>query len=177
MDIYRPSMDSGFLAADYLSYGAVRLKLKEKQTAEMREDKTLAYLFDVLADSLPVGGIHLLLALNICLQGFRLVWANAYSQELIILMLIITAVSVEFIARGVYFRNAKMSAMIMTIVLFGIIGIAAVVNAFVWGGTFADDGGLTANSVTLVVGVLVLLIAIAALIRIARDRKNGCLSS
>ena len=59
MDIYRPLIDSTFVAFGDLAHGNVHLKLKEKQSAEMRDDKTLAYLFDVTSDGLSVGGIHL----------------------------------------------------------------------------------------------------------------------
>ena len=59
MDIYRPLIDSTFVSFGNLAHGNVHLKLKEKQSAEMRDDKTLAYLFDVASDGLSVGGIHL----------------------------------------------------------------------------------------------------------------------
>ena len=59
MDAYRPLIDSEFVTVGDLAYGSIKLKLKAKQTAEMRDDKTLAYLFDVISEGLPIGGIHL----------------------------------------------------------------------------------------------------------------------
>jgi len=66
MDIYRPLIDSAFVTFSELAYGNVKLKLKEQQTAAMRDDQTLAYLFDVLVEGAVVGGgIHLRLGWTI----------------------------------------------------------------------------------------------------------------
>ena len=59
MNIYRPEQDSIFLDADGLMYDDISLTLIEKQDSSKRGDATFAYLFDVIADNINVGGIHL----------------------------------------------------------------------------------------------------------------------
>jgi hypothetical protein len=91
------------------------------------------------------------LLLNAFLNDRGIVWASGFHQNIFILVLIITTVSVEFHIRNVYFGRG-----IPRVPILGILGICVVVLAilsgihFVEGAAFITNGSLTDEGTSVI---------------------------
>jgi hypothetical protein len=113
------------------------------------------------------------LLLNAFLNDIGIVWANALHQNILILVMIITVVSVEFHAHNVYFeRNIPRAPML------GAIGGCALILAvfsgihFAYGATFIANGSLTDEGAMVIYCVMFLVNTSYGIIQSLRSNRD-----
>ena len=116
------------------------------------------------------------LLLNAGISSLDIFWANVFQQNILILVLIITVISIEFHMRGVYFGRG-----IPRMPILAVIGLCVLVMAtftimhFAQGAAFAMDGQLTDEGFAVLICVMFALnigCGIAALLRHLREENT-----
>jgi len=114
------------------------------------------------------------LLLNAFLQSMGFVWADGFQQNILMLVLVVTVVTVACHVRGVFFGEG--ARRILYILVFGLSSIVILFLAcfhLAQGGSIADSGTLTDDGFALCLGLLFLLSSLSALAWALRDRRNN----
>jgi hypothetical protein len=112
------------------------------------------------------------LLLNAFLNDRGIIWANTLHQNILIVVLIITAVSVELHVRNVYFGSG-----IPRVPMLGAIGGCALILAvfscidFAQGATFIANGSLTNEGARVIYCVMFLTNATCGIIQYLRIKR------
>jgi hypothetical protein len=114
----------------------------------------------------------LLLLANALINDFGYVWADNFSQFLLIAIAGIVLCSVELIWRGVYFHNARLRVLII-VVFAGLTAVGLVIKIIqrIGGAYFVTDGMLSENGRTTVMVAMFFVIGISALIKTVQERR------
>ena len=115
----------------------------------------------------------LLLMLNALLNDFGIIWASGFQQNVLIMLMIVTVISVESHIRGVFFgRNIK--SMIFLFALGLCTGVLAglTVSHFSDGAVFADEGMLSDEGYTAILCGLLSLNVIVGFVQHFRRKKQ-----
>ena len=113
-----------------------------------------------------------LLLLNAFLQGEGIGWANGFQQNILILVLAVTVVSVEFHLRGVYFGKAgRRAAFIAIFGLCSVFLLALPMIHFLQGGAFVSGSMLSDNGFYFLGGILFAMNTTCALIQLFREKQ------
>jgi hypothetical protein len=113
------------------------------------------------------------LLLNAFLNDIGIVWANALHQNILIVVMIITVVSVEFHAHNVYFERA-----VPRVPILGAIGGCAIILAvfscihFADGATFIANGSITNEGAMVIYCVMFLVNASSGIIQFLRSNRD-----
>jgi hypothetical protein len=113
------------------------------------------------------------LLLNAFLNDTGIVWANPFHQNITILILLVTVVSIEFHIHGVYF--GKNISHIPILAIFGGCAIALTVLTginFAEGKAFITNGSLTTGGVAIIHCILCLLNVSCGIIQFLRNSKD-----
>jgi len=113
-----------------------------------------------------------LMLINAFLQSEGIDWADGFQQNIIMLFLVITVVSVEFHLHGVYFgKRGRRNAFIAIFGLCSIVLLVLSVIHFAQGEIFAAGYRLTDNGFHFTIGLMCFINTICALIQVIRDKK------
>jgi hypothetical protein len=113
-----------------------------------------------------------LMLLNAFLQGEGIGWANGFHQNILMLILASTIVSVEFHLRDVFF--GKGGRRITFIAIFGFCSVLLLVLSVfhgVQGERFVADYRLTDNGFHIVGGIMFFANTICALVQLFREKQ------
>ncbi|MCL2109275.1 MAG: hypothetical protein FWH20_08020 [Oscillospiraceae bacterium] len=116
-----------------------------------------------------------MLLINALLNDYGIIWASGFHQNMIIIMLMTTVISVEAHLRGVYFGRSKGHRALFVLLLLGMLAgylTGLVVGHFGDGGSFADEGMLSDDGFTLILCGLIAVNVAVGLIQHIRNRKN-----
>ena len=114
------------------------------------------------------------LLLNAALGSLDIVWASTFQQNVLMLVLIITIVSVEFHIRGVYFGRG-----IPRLPMLGAIGVCVLVLAvlsaihFAQGAAFIAGGGLTDEGAMVIYCAMFFLNVACGITQLLRCKRVG----
>ena len=117
------------------------------------------------------------LGINAVLNNFGIVWAEGFHQNILILMLIVTIVSMEFILRGAYFGKDVKPGLISGIFV-GCSACLIILNIkhFIDGEVYIENGMLARGGGSLIMCILVTINACTGLIQYFRNKnqeRNG----
>ncbi|MDR2941388.1 MAG: hypothetical protein LBV17_02210 [Treponema sp.] len=113
-----------------------------------------------------------LMLFNAFLQDMGVEWANGFHQNILMLILIITVVSIEFHLRGVYFgRGSRRNAFMVIFGLCSIVLLVLSVIHYAQGKKFVVGYRLTDNGFYIAGGLMFLISTICALVQFFREKK------
>ena len=114
-----------------------------------------------------------LMLLNAFLQSEGIEWANGFQQNILMLLLISTVVSIEFHLRGVYFgKGGRRKAFIA---IFGLCSVSLLVLSVIHGAQgekFVADYMLTDNGFHFACGIMFFINTVCALIRLFCEKQE-----
>ncbi len=112
------------------------------------------------------------LLLNAFLNSHGIAWASAFHQNILIVMLSITVVSIEFHIRDVYFGRGISRTPILGIMSFCAIVLAVLSGThFAKGATFVANGGLTNDGVGVIFCVMALASCVCGIVQSLRSKQ------
>ena len=115
-----------------------------------------------------------LLLINAFLQSYDVVWASGFHQNILILMVAVTVVSVESILRGAYFDSEQRHRIV--IVIFGILSLVLLffsMRHMINGDAFIDNNILTDNGFSLAFAIMTVTITIVGIIKGFIERQQN----
>jgi hypothetical protein len=112
------------------------------------------------------------LLLNAFLNDHGIIWASAFHQNILILILSVTVVSTEFHIRDVYFSRGISRAPILGITSFCAIALAILAGIhFAEGATFVTNGGLTSDGAGVIYCIMFLTSSICGIVQSLRSKQ------
>ena len=113
------------------------------------------------------------LLLNAFLNSHEIIWASTFHQNILILGLSITVVSIESHIRDVYFGRGISRAPILGLMSFCAIVLAILSGIhFAEGATFVANGGLTNDGASVIFCIMALASSICGIIQSLRSKQT-----
>ena len=115
----------------------------------------------------------LTLLINAFLNSYDIIWADGFKQNLLILVLVFTVISVELNLRGAFFGR-KVSPVALLVVVCAPTVILAVLNIhhFIKGAVFTDGGMLTDEGFGVIFCILFAINVTTGIIQYIRTKKQ-----
>ena len=142
-----------------------------KMENESFDERQLQIRGDIFKHGFLTAGA--LVLFNAFLQGEGIGWANGFQQNILILVLAVTVVSVEFHLRGVYFgKTGRREAFIAIFGLCSVFLLALPIIHFTQGEGFVSVSILSDNGFYFIGGILFAINTICALIQLFREKQS-----
>jgi hypothetical protein len=115
----------------------------------------------------------ILLLINALLHSFGIVWANGFHQNVLIVTITATVISVEAILRDAYFGIGDTRKPIIAIFSFAsLILIIFIVRDIVQGNSFFENGQLTSNGFSLIFNIMPISIAVCGIYKEITEKRK-----
>jgi len=115
-----------------------------------------------------------LLLINAFLQGFDIVWASGFHQNIIIILIILMVVIIEAIIRDAFFGMGQMRwPIIGTFGVVSIVLIAGVVRSFIQGNVLVEGRMLTSQGLIFVAAIMPVSVTVAGLVKEIVEKRGN----
>jgi len=115
----------------------------------------------------------ILLLINAFLQSSDIVWAGGFHQNVILMVIITTIVTLEAIIRGVYFGNGKTRWIVLGV--FGSLSLLLLIlniQHILHGTTIIEDAALTSNGFSLALALMFTLTTVVGIVVELKERRR-----
>ena len=115
----------------------------------------------------------ILLLINAFLHSSDIVWASGFHQNVILMVIITTIVTLEAIIRGVYFGNGKTRWIVLGV--FGSLSLLLLIltiQHILHGTTIIEDAALTSNGFSLALAVMFTLTTVVGIVVELKEKRR-----
>ena len=115
----------------------------------------------------------ILLLINAFLHSSDIVWASGFHQNVILMVIITTIVTLEAIIRGVYFGNGKTRWIVLGV--FGSLSLLLLIlniQYILRGTTIIEDAALTSNGFSLALAVMFTLTTVVGIVVELKEKRR-----